>query len=597
MNQIKFHLIPLCLLAFLFSCKKDKSENPDQASGTNEVATGTLDLGTKISSDFTGQIVDENGTPVSGVAISVGGKTASTDNSGFFYVEDALVYNKLAYVKADKAGYFPGSRSVIPSSTSLNGIKITLLSKDIDGSVVPGIPMTISESSGAAVDFKGEYVDANGNPYNGAVDVSIKYLPALASETADQMPGMLYAENDNGESGALVTYGMLAVELIGESGQEINIASGSAATIHVPVDQAQLSDAPSTIPLWHFDEVAGYWVEEGSAELINGEYVGQVGHFSFWNCDVFYDDCAFNGQVNNHNGDGLPLADVAINTGNNSTVGTVNPDGSFFTYLPANTNIEMTASYGCSGVISQTYNFGPYASSSVNSETLIINTSSLNAITVSGTIVDCNNAPVNSGNVVIDAGLGYVYEPIVNGVVNFTVESCQAIQQVNVYATTSNGFTNQMQYSVVSGAVNLGQIQICNGSTSPAVISNAPEYFQITMDAGQPQLYETDVNFGYGDSISGTGFIVGIQELPDFYVISDLINSVGTYVSDNFSQNNFIIFWDFQNMDMNAPYFAFVDITEYGGSGGNMVLSLVGHYSDTLGNPHDVEVQLKVIIP
>ena len=41
-----------------------------------------------------------------------------------------------------------------------------------------------------------------------------------------------------------------------------------------------------SIPMWHFDEDQGTWVEEGEATLVNGEYEATLAHFSFWNYDV-----------------------------------------------------------------------------------------------------------------------------------------------------------------------------------------------------------------------------------------------------------------------------------------------------------------------
>ena len=101
-----------------------------------------------------------------------------------------------------------------------------------------------------------------------------------------QMPGMLYAENENGAERMLQTLGMLAVELRGSGGEDLNLAEGSTSEIKVPVDASLMSIAPNTIPLWYFDEVNGYWKEEGQATLQGNMYVGTVSHFSFWNCDI-----------------------------------------------------------------------------------------------------------------------------------------------------------------------------------------------------------------------------------------------------------------------------------------------------------------------
>src|SRR5205814_609485 len=36
---------------------------------------------------------------------------------------------------------------------------------------------------------------------------------------------------------------------------------------------------------WYFDETSGLWKEQGTATKMGANYVGDVSHFSFWNCD------------------------------------------------------------------------------------------------------------------------------------------------------------------------------------------------------------------------------------------------------------------------------------------------------------------------
>lgn len=58
-------------------------------------------------------------------------------------------------------------------------------------------------------------------------------------------------------------------------------------TFNIP--DTHLDYAPSSIPLWYLDEESGYWIEEGEAQLVDGSYVGEVSHFTFWNCDIYFD--------------------------------------------------------------------------------------------------------------------------------------------------------------------------------------------------------------------------------------------------------------------------------------------------------------------
>lgn len=64
------------------------------------------------------------------------------------------------------------------------------------------------------------------------------------------------------------------------NGQKLQIASGKKVKMSNKVPNELLDKAPSTIPLWYFDESLGYWIEKGEAHLVNDSYVGEVGHFS-----------------------------------------------------------------------------------------------------------------------------------------------------------------------------------------------------------------------------------------------------------------------------------------------------------------------------
>ncbi|NQY06700.1 MAG: hypothetical protein HRT68_11075 [Flavobacteriaceae bacterium] len=52
----------------------------------------------------------------------------------------------------------------MPSQTTTNAIHITLLDKNIIGSVNSGTPSSVNLANGAKVSFQGDFIDESGNP-------------------------------------------------------------------------------------------------------------------------------------------------------------------------------------------------------------------------------------------------------------------------------------------------------------------------------------------------------------------------------------------------------------------------------------------------
>ena len=577
----------LSITVILASCKKEKPE--ELPTGTvNEAASGSLNLGNKVTADFYGEIKDENGAAMSDVSVTIGDKTEMTDANGVFSILDASVDEKLAYVKAEKSGYFLGSRSLIPNQTETNALRITMLKLDITASIVSNTNTTVS-LNGASIDFKGEYVDAVGNAYSGKVDVAMKYLPAQDPNTGSQMPGMLYAENASGASGALETYGMIAVELFSISGQRLQIAAGSDATIHIPVDASQLANAPATIPLWYFDEVAGYWVEEGSATLENGEYVGTVDHFSFWNCDAFSVDAQICGSVEDANGNAFPFAEVTITTANATTTGTTGSDGSFCTYIPADQTITFEISDQCGNVL-MTQTAGPFSANSSNTAVLVANQTA-NTVTVTGIANDCSFNPITNGAVEIIIGTSAYAFPISNGVVNVSLTNCTLPATVDVivtdYATLTQAQINAVP--VVNNIADIGTVTACNAVN---------EYISVTVD-GTTNMFVVSLDC-YQTDTSGQSYINIDGDTPtgDFMYIYGSAITPGSYtlVPDHTTATGFTFFSNaFPILDFTVAPTVTVNMVNYPSVGGYLDLTMVGTYYDQSSAPHSINVDVHIL--
>ncbi|MCP4120508.1 MAG: carboxypeptidase regulatory-like domain-containing protein, partial [Bacteroidetes bacterium] len=109
-------LILLALAIVVYSCSEDEKEIiPDCTPGAvcddgnantsgdkydaDCVCVGTpntgFDLGSNIQRDVAGRIFNEAGQPLEGVTVSVGSKTATTDELGVFRINNATVKENL----------------------------------------------------------------------------------------------------------------------------------------------------------------------------------------------------------------------------------------------------------------------------------------------------------------------------------------------------------------------------------------------------------------------------------------------------------------------------------------------------------------------
>lgn len=586
-----FKLIFALLIGFtvvLTSCKKEKPEDDMPTEAVNEAASGSLNLGNKVTADFHGEIKDENGQALSDVTVTIGDKTETTDANGIFSILGASVDEELAYVQAEKTGYFSGSRSLIPSQSSTNAIKITMLELEVVGIISSNKNVTVS-TNGAAVDLKGQYVDEVGNLYSGQVEVAMKFLPGSDPKTGSQMPGMLYAQNSNGESGALETYGMIAVELFGISGQKLQIAGGSDATIHVPVDASQLANAPATIPLWYFDAAVGYWVEEGEATLENGEYVGVVDHFSFWNCDDFSIDAQVCGSVEDAAGNTFPNAQVTIITANASTTGTTGSDGSFCTYVPANQTITFEVTDECGNQL-MTQTVGPYSANTMNTEVLVA-IQTTNSLVVTGTVNDCQSNPITNGVIEVIIGSNSYFYPISNGTVNVTLLNCVLPASIDVvvtdYATLTQGQISNVP--VIGNTANIGTVNAC---------APASEYISLTIDGNTNNFivsmdcYQTDTTGQFFINIDGD------TPTGDYIYITGSTITPGTYslVQDVQSMTGFSFFTNAApNVDFTIAPTVAVNMVSYPQVGSYLDLTMVGTYYDASSMPHTLNMDVHML--
>jgi hypothetical protein len=219
--------------------------------------------------------------------------------------------------------------------------------------------------------------------------------------------------------------GMMVVELRTPSGELLDVKEGSSVEMRMPVPAQFLGQAPSTIPMWYFDEVNGIWNEDGKATLQGNTYVAEVEHFTYWNYDAWFPITKW-GAVFLYD-DGSPAAQVSVCVTilelNTSKCSQTNEDGLVCGMVASNEPLLIEVKDPCGNVVFSEQ-IGPFSDTTMTGPYTIPN-SNVQTSVISGVAEDCDNNPVTSGFAKIRVGsTNYYVEMDDNGVFEVTVMNC-----------------------------------------------------------------------------------------------------------------------------------------------------------------------------
>ncbi|AXY73076.1 carboxypeptidase regulatory-like domain-containing protein [Paraflavitalea soli] len=526
-----------------------------------------------VTASISGRVTDDQRLPVSGATVKAGSATTTTDVNGAFTFSNINIDKTAGLVKVEKEGFFTGLRTLVLTPGKDNKAVIELLKKTVTGTIngSSGGTVTLPTASGSIVFEANSFLNtANHAGYTGTVSVSAYFINPAADNFQNIIPGALRGIDANNNETGLQSFGMMAVELTGTNGEKLQLAGGKKAVLHFPIPTSLQAQAPATIPLWSLNDSTGLWKEEGTATKQGTEYVGNVSHFSFWNCDAPFSIVDFTATLKTQQGTPLVNSRVVISgAGADSLLsgyGYTNGDGVVGGKIPSNRNLTLKVYDNCNRLL-LTKNVGPF-SSTANLGVVTV-TSAATEATISGTVINCNAAAVTNGYVTISLEGMHYRTNLVNGAFGLTIVRCSneaTTATVIPYDITGNQAGTPASIPIAGAAINTGQLTACGTSLTQFVkyTINGTSYSYAGADSliahrtqsGQTLISGFRINSGFestvdmvfaGEAAPGTYPLsrIFIREPGAFYVISgninvtvtEYVNTAGGYVAGSFTGN------------------------------------------------------------
>jgi len=327
-----FTILLLTALSFIISC--EHSTTPINNTHNDYGKTGNI----------SGKVLRNLKEPLYDVEVSVGTLKTKTNSNGDFFLENVPTGVKvLVNFKLDGFTSTQKITEVRNSKTS-----------QLEATLMPLENYLLDATSGGIIDIKGakvtipasSLVDAKGNNYSGTAQVRAKYFDPTSETFYGSFPGEFKGIRTDKSETPIESFGFINVEILNGT-EKLRLATGKQASINFPIPSSLLGKAPATIPLWYYDEINGLWLEEGTATKTGNNYIGNVSHFSSWNCDIPGPTSFLEGKVVDDSGKPISYARVFTIGGDYNGRSTVftNDDGTFKIPVKASSITKIWASF------------------------------------------------------------------------------------------------------------------------------------------------------------------------------------------------------------------------------------------------------------
>lgn len=555
-----FYLLSLFIL--LISCNSDSFMSQSSVDSPIKAYSLKYNLGNDLQANFHGRIIDTSGNAISGASVTVGTSIVITSSDGFFELKNVFVKQNFALIKIVKDGFVETTKVIIPNNGE-NRVDVMLIPNNLLSSktISSGTPNTIVLTSNFKVSFDGNFEDINGKNYTGQVIVNLYNLKSSNEYFKEMMQGSYLGGDKLGNPKFFESFSMVYVELKDINGQPLQISKGHTAEITIPIDQYQVSTAPSTLSLMSYDAEKGYWKEEGEAIKNGNSYVGKVSHFSWWGTCLLSDYCKLNFIVKDEQDNPksfLPINLVNANKTHYPNSVITNEKGEASIIAPANLPINIKIYDNCKQVMFSK-DLEAYVKNSVNSVPLTLPTSnaSFEPYVITGTVKDCSENLVSKGFVYLKPStpnfFQYNYAVINNGTFSLNTYLCSTNPSFVLKAVDDSNFkiSDDIKFTAKTKNVNVGTLVTCdqaneyityqvdNGTVRNCIGDFGADYANIVFK-------DNDIYFAleslYGLNSSNLGiFIINnegkrIHLSDQYYLIFklDYFGEIGTYLDFTF---------------------------------------------------------------
>ena len=415
----------------------------------------------QIESNLGGQVLGANYQPIADATVKLNSASVQTDENGFFTFYNSSVNSKRASLEISKPGYFNTTRAVVPQNDATVLMKIELIEKTVIGELEANQGGNFTLANGTDMVIPADVItDIHGNAFTGQARVVAEYLDLDESEAMKKMPGDMLAKNANDENVLLEIFGLMVIEMKDNFDQTLKIASNENIQVRIPIPSSLAGNIPDDISLWYFDIAESVWKEKGMAALENDMLVSTTNELSFIAFARAHEAVTVKGKLTNLEGESLSNMPVTLKVQDGGIVGAsyTGIDGVWQSEVPKGITLEVNITDNCGDNLYNA-NIGGYWQDLYIVDVAI--SQSEDFFDISANLLDCNDAVLENGYVLLEmAGQEYVY-PISEG--NFKVDVNRCNNDI-VTLTVFDKNNNQQSETIsmeIANLIDFGAIKTC----------------------------------------------------------------------------------------------------------------------------------------